>query len=235
MRDMLSWDSRNVLNCSNCAWRGRALQHAHTQLSVFGWEKLQDVITVHTALQIHLMDFSLFSSGVDTSCRALVGVSNIHVAGCCMDLALYLCWYSVLFLFNRCSCCSDKEVPTSGCVLFDFFRMKKTKKTIPSLHFQNIMRTPPWKLLSKHVFCYVGLPQKALLPGNKVQIDWCIGELKLPRHVISPVSVWKLSDHRDISHRWLTVLSSSHITVACQTVQLASLCKTLLFTFLQLL
>lgn len=74
--------------------------------------------------------------------------------------------------------------------------------------------------------------QRAVLAGGEEQIDWCIGELKLPRLVISPASVWKLCEHRDASHRRLAVPGCSHITAACHTTRLT---HSLMFTSPQLL
>lgn len=128
--------------------------------------------------------------------------------------------------FYRCSCSSDKDMSTSGCVVFNFFREKK-QKSFPASTFKH--NEVPVKSNVKTCILPFGTAscalrqQRAMLAGTEEQIDWCIGELKLPRLVISPASVWKLCEHRDTSHRWLTVPGCSHITAACQTTQLSPL------------
>lgn len=104
--------------------------------------------------------FSLFILEVNTSCWALVGVpNNTHNARRYMDLAPgHHCeWKKGDFSvsFYRCSCSSDKDMSTSGCVLFNFFREKTNKHSQPPL--SNITRSQ-WNLMSKHAFCHSGLP-----------------------------------------------------------------------------
>lgn len=104
--------------------------------------------------------FSLFSLEVNTSCRALVGVpNNTHNARRYMDLAPgHHCeWKKADFSvsFYRCSCSSDKDMSTSGCVLFNFFREKKT--TFPASTFKH-NEVPVKSNTSKHAFCHLGPP-----------------------------------------------------------------------------
>ncbi len=129
---------------------------------------------------------------------------------------------------------------TKECQIVGVFFLISSEKAIPSLHFQTSWG--PHESLCQNIYFTIRgtassalRQQKATIVAGEMQIDWCIGELKLPRHVIIPATVWKLSDHRDTSHRWLTVPSSSHITAVCQTIQLCSslLSNRLLFTSLQ--
>ena len=93
-----------------------------------------------------------------------------------------------------------------------------------------------WNLMLKRLFSCKGNCLLCLKAGKELQVYWCIGELNLRGHIIISASVWKLSDHSDVSRRWLTVPSSSHTTAFCQIIQLCNvLLSNRLFTSLLLL
>lgn len=141
---------------------------------------LQDLITVHRApFQIYLMDFL---------CLAWKSIQVVEpwwesLTIPTMQDATWI-WHQDITVnkkkgdfsvsFYRCSCSSDKDMSTSGCVVFNFFREKK-QKSFPASTFKH--NEVPVKSNVKTCILPFGTAscalrqQRAMLAGTEEQID----------------------------------------------------------------